>query len=41
MVLLVKITTVLEDEDQRSVVCSFLWARGLNAKHIYKEIFPV
>jgi hypothetical protein len=35
--------TVLEDcstEEQRSVV-SFLWAKGLNAKDIHKEMFPV
>jgi hypothetical protein len=36
-------TTMLEDcttEEQRSVV-RFLWAKGLNAKDIYKEMFPV
>jgi hypothetical protein len=27
-------------EEQRSVV-RFLWAEGLNAKDIYKEMFPV
>jgi hypothetical protein len=35
--------TVLEEctiENQRSVVCFFL-AKELNAKDIYKEIFPV
>jgi hypothetical protein len=35
--------TVLEEyttEEQRSVVC-FLWAKGLNAKDIHKEMFPV
>jgi hypothetical protein len=35
--------TVLEgctDEEQRSVV-RFSWAKGLNAKDIHKEIFPV
>jgi hypothetical protein len=35
--------TLLEDyttKEQRSVVC-FLWAKGLNAKDIHKEIFPV
>jgi hypothetical protein len=34
--------TVLEytTEEQRSVV-RFLWARGLNAKHVHKEMFPV
>jgi hypothetical protein len=36
-------TTVLEEgttEEQRSVV-RFLWAKGLNAKDIHKETFPV
>jgi hypothetical protein len=34
--------TVLEctNEDQSSVVCS-LWAKGINAKDIHNEIFPV
>jgi hypothetical protein len=35
--------TVLEEyitEEQRSVV-RFLWAEELNAKDIYKEIFPL
>jgi hypothetical protein len=35
--------TVLEEcntEEQRSVVL-LLWAKGLNAKHIHKEIFLV
>jgi hypothetical protein len=35
--------TVLEEctnEEQRSVV-RFLWAKGLNAKDIHKEMFPV
>jgi hypothetical protein len=34
--------TVLEyiTEEQRSVV-RFLWVKGLNAKDIYKEIFPL
>jgi hypothetical protein len=35
--------TVLEaciTEEQRSVV-RFLWAEGLNAKDIHKEMFPV
>jgi hypothetical protein len=27
-------------EDQRPVVC-FLWTKGLNAKDILKEIFPL
>jgi hypothetical protein len=38
-----KMATVLEDcstEEQRSVVF-FLWAKGLNAKVTYKEMFPV
>jgi hypothetical protein len=36
-------TTVLEEcttEEQRSVV-HFLWAKGLNAKDIHKEMFSV
>jgi hypothetical protein len=36
--------TVLEKcttEEQRSVVPSFLWAKGLNAKDIHKEMLPV
>jgi hypothetical protein len=36
-------TTVLEEctiEEQPSVV-RFLWAKGLNAKDIHKEMFPV
>jgi hypothetical protein len=35
--------TVLEEcniEEQRSVLC-FLWAKGLNAKDIKKEMFSV
>jgi hypothetical protein len=35
--------TMLEEyttEEQHSVVC-FLWAKGLNAKHIHKEMFTV
>jgi hypothetical protein len=35
--------TALEEcttEEQRSVVV-FLWAKGLNAKDIHKEMFPV
>jgi hypothetical protein len=43
MVLVVKLATVLEEyttEEQRSVV-SFWMAKGLNAKDIHKEIFPV
>jgi hypothetical protein len=37
------VATVLEEcnaEEQRSLV-RFLWAKGLNAKDIHKEIFPV
>jgi hypothetical protein len=41
----VKMATVLEEyttEELRSVVrFFFLWAKGLNAKDIYKELFPV
>jgi hypothetical protein len=35
---------VLEEctaKEQRSVVCVFLWAKGLNAKDIHKEILLV
>jgi hypothetical protein len=35
--------TMLEEyttQEQRSPV-RFLWARGLNAKNIHKEIFPI
>jgi hypothetical protein len=32
---------VYTTEEQRSVVLLFLWAKGLNAKDIHKEIFPV
>jgi hypothetical protein len=35
--------TVIEEcttEEQRSVL-RFLWKKGLNAKHIHKEMFPV
>jgi hypothetical protein len=37
------VATVLEDyntEEQLSVV-RFLWTKGLNAKDIHKEMFPV
>jgi hypothetical protein len=43
MVSAVKMATVLEEydtEEQRSAV-RLLWAKGLNAKDIYKEMFPV
>jgi hypothetical protein len=36
-------TTVFEvctTEEQLSVVC-FMWTKGLNAKYIHKEMFPV
>jgi hypothetical protein len=39
----VKMATVLEEyttEQHRSLVC-FLWAKGLSAKNIHKEMFPV
>jgi ribulose 1,5-bisphosphate synthetase/thiazole synthase len=39
----VKMATVLEEcttEKERSVV-HFLWAKGLNANDIHKEMFPV
>jgi hypothetical protein len=41
--LVVKMGTVLEEcttEEQRCVVL-FLWAKGLKAKDIHKEMFPV
>jgi hypothetical protein len=43
LVSVVKLATVLEGyttEEQRPVV-RVLWAKGLNAKDIHKEIFPV
>jgi hypothetical protein len=43
LVSVVKMATVLEvytAEEQISIVY-FLWAKGFNAKDIYKEIFPV
>jgi hypothetical protein len=43
LVLVLKTPTVLEahtTEEQCSVIC-FLWAKGLNAKDIHKEKFPV
>jgi hypothetical protein len=43
LVSVVEMATVLEEypaEEQRSVV-RFLWAKGHNAKNIYKEMFPV
>jgi hypothetical protein len=42
LVSVVKMVTALEEcttEEQRSVV-NFLWAKGLNAKDIHKEMFP-
>jgi hypothetical protein len=43
LVSVVKKVTVLEctTEEQRFAVHFFLWAKGTNAKDIYKEIFPV
>jgi hypothetical protein len=41
--LVVKMATVFEEctiQGQRSVL-RFLWAKGLNAKDIHKEMFPV
>jgi hypothetical protein len=32
---------VCTTEEQRSVVRFFLWAKGLNTKDIYKEMFPL
>jgi hypothetical protein len=43
LVSVVEMATVLEDcttDEQRHVVC-YLWAKGHNAKEIYKELFPV
>jgi hypothetical protein len=43
LVSVVKMATVLEEcsnEKQRSVV-RFLWTKGLTAKYINKEVFPV
>jgi hypothetical protein len=43
LVSVVKMATVLEDfttEEQSSAVC-FSWAKGLNAKDIHKEMFPL
>jgi hypothetical protein len=43
LVSVVKMVIVLEEsttKEQNSVV-HFLWAKGLNAKDIHKEIFPV
>jgi hypothetical protein len=43
LVSIVKMATVLEEctiEEHYSVV-HFLWAKGLNAKDIHKEMFPV
>jgi hypothetical protein len=43
LVSIVKMATVLEEctiEEQHSVV-RFLWEIGLDAKDIYKEMFPV
>jgi transposase len=37
---MVTLLEVYTTEEQRSVVC-FLWAKGLNAKYIHKEMFPV
>jgi hypothetical protein len=43
LISVVKMATVLEEcttKEQRYVV-RFLWARGLNANHSHKEMFPV
>jgi hypothetical protein len=43
LVLVVKMVTVLEGcttKGQHSIV-HFLWAKGLSAKDIHKEIFPI
>jgi hypothetical protein len=38
-----KIATMLEEytTEEQNFVVRFLWAKGLNAKDIYKEMFPV
>jgi hypothetical protein len=43
LVSVVKMATVLDctTGKQRSVVRYFLWAKGLNAENIHKEMFPV
>jgi hypothetical protein len=43
LVSVVKMATVLEEctTKQLCSVAHFLWAKGLNAKDIHKEIFPV
>jgi hypothetical protein len=43
LALLVKMATVLEEhatKEQRYIV-RFVWAKGLNARYIHKEMFPV
>jgi hypothetical protein len=43
LISIIKMATVLEEctiKEQRSVM-RFLWAKGLNAKDIHKEMFPV
>jgi hypothetical protein len=44
LVSVVKMVTMFHEcniEEQRSVVRFLLWAKGLNAKDIHKEMFPV
>jgi hypothetical protein len=44
MVSVVKMATVLKEcttQEQRSLVRFSLWAKGLNAKDIHEEMFPV
>jgi hypothetical protein len=44
MVSVVKMATVRDEcstEEQPSVVGFFLWTKGLNAKDIHNEMFPV
>jgi hypothetical protein len=43
LVSVVKMVTLLEDAVLKSgdLLCRFLWAKGLNAKDIYKEMFNV
>jgi hypothetical protein len=43
LVSVVKMATVLEEcnTKKQHYVGSFLWEKGLNAKNIHKEMFPV
>jgi hypothetical protein len=43
LVLVLKMATVLDlcTIDEQHFVVYFLWVKGLNAKYIHEEIFPV